>query len=209
MKKILCIGAHPDDIEIGCGGVIKKYTELGAEVYFLIGTLGGEVILNGNNWDTIEQQRKDESFKSAKLLGAIDVIYLELKDTFIRHDGETVRKVENYINQICPDTIFTHTKDDNHQDHKNLALSVISASRRQKVNILHYESPSTAQTFFPKVYADITETIDDKIKAIHVFETQMEKVYVNPEVIRGLAQYRGFNSNYRLAEAFDISKYFI
>lgn len=208
-KKIICIGAHPDDIEIGCGATIKKLALQNEDIYFLIGTAGGQVIVNNNKWESLEERRKQESLNAARFLGVKDVFYLNLADTCIEHNGITVKAIENYITSIKPDLIFTHTIEDHHQDHKNLAFSTLSACRRLKTNILHYESPSTAQTFTPTVYSDISNTIEDKIKAINMFFTQDEKVYVNPDAIKGLAQYRGYISGSMYAEAFTVSKYYI
>jgi LmbE family N-acetylglucosaminyl deacetylase len=208
-KKIICIGAHPDDIEIGCGATIKKYALQGSEIYFLIGSTGNEVKIKNKNWKSIMKQRSKESLDSAKYLSIKEVFFLGFADTFIQHNGDTIKSIENYIFSIKPEIIFTHTVRDHHQDHKNLALSTLSACRREKINVLHYETPSTAQEFSPTVYSDITQTIEAKISAIKLFLTQEEKVYVNPDAIKGLAKYRGFTSGSAYAEAFEVSKYFL
>ena len=209
-KKIIFIGAHPDDIEIGCGATVKKFALQNDDIYFLIGTTGGQAIINNNNdWKSLEEKRVKESLNAAKFLGVKDVFYLNLTDTCIEHNGLTVKSIEKYINSIQPDIVFTHTIEDYHQDHKNLAFSTLSACRRLKTNILHYESPSTAQTFTPTVYSDVSETIEDKIKAITMFITQNGKSYVNADAINGLAKYRGYTSGSMYAEAFTLSKYYI
>ena len=207
---ILCIGAHPDDIEIGCAGTIKRYVNQGAKVYYLIATLGEKVSVDNTELLKIKDSRTKESIKAAKYIGASDIFMLNLNDTRIKHDGDTVKAIEKKINEINPDYIFTHTVDDNHQDHKNIALSSLSACRRRKCNILHYESPSTAQHFVPTVYSDITDTVDNKIESIKVFLIQRQKVYVDPEAIKGLAKYRGYTSGiYEYAEAFSVTKIFL
>ena len=208
-NKIICLGAHPDDIEIGCGGTIKKFVLQNAEVYFIIATLGGKVTLKNNDWKSIEDERVKESLNAAKFLGVKEVFFLNLPDTYIEHNGKTISAIEKYLNIIDPDLVFTHTKEDHHQDHKNLAFSTISACRRQKANILHYETPSTAQTFLPTIYSDISDTIELKIKAIKLFASQDEKIYVNPDAIKGLAKYRGYTSGSKYAEGFDVSKYYL
>ena len=208
-KSIVAIGAHPDDIEIGCGGTIKKFSDFGYDIIFLIATLGEKCDLKTRSLSTIKERRKTESIKSANIFGVIKVFYLNMHDTNIEHNGETVNAIEKYIKKFKPEYVFTHTIEDKHQDHKNLAFSTISACRRSKTNILHYESPSTAQSFLPTVFSDISNTIAYKIKAVKFFASQHDKYYVDPDAIKGLAVYRGYISGSKYAEAFEVSKFYI
>lgn len=208
-SSIIAIGAHPDDIEIGCGGTMKKLSMDGADIIFLIATSGEKCIPDKKKFNAIKKKRREESLRSAKFIGVKKVFNLNLPDTDIEHNGDTVHAIEKYIYRFKPDFIFTHTIEDKHQDHKNLALSTISACRRSRVNILHYESPSTAQSFIPTVFSDISETIKFKTDAINFFSTQRDKYYVDPEAIKGLAKYRGYISGSTYAEAFEVSKYYI
>lgn len=207
--KVIAIGAHPDDIEIGCGGTVCQFAQNGAEVYFLIATLGEECQIEGEQLSLLIERRKRESISAAGFLGAKEVYFLNLPDTQIQHDGKTVKSIEKHVKMIKPDFIFTHTKEDEHQDHKNIAFSTISACRRQKINVLHYESPSTSRSFLPTVFSDISNTIEEKIKAIKLFESQIAKTYVDPNAIKGLSQYRGYISGSKYAEGFEVSKYYL
>ena len=208
-KKILVLGAHPDDIEIGCGGTIKSFASQGSEIYFIVATLGEKCLVRDTNNQLLFERRKKESISSSKFLGVKEIFFLGLADTNIGHNGDTVSAIEQYVNYINPHFIFTHTKEDNHQDHRNLALATISACRRKQINILHYESPSTAQSFLPVVFSDISKTIVNKIEALNYFSSQNEKIYLDKEAIRGLAKYRGYISGYEYAEGFEISKYYL
>lgn len=209
IKKIIAIGAHPDDIEIGCGGTIKSFALENAEIYFIVATLGEKCIVKSIGNLDLNEKRKEESINSSKFLGVKEVFFLGLPDTDIEHNGKSVAAIEHYIDLIQPSYIFTHTKEDHHQDHRNLALASISACRRKRINILHYESPSTAQSFLPVVFTDITETIVHKLDAISFFSSQNEKIYVDKEAIKGLAKYRGYISGSEYAEGFEISKYYL
>jgi LmbE family N-acetylglucosaminyl deacetylase len=208
-KIILAIGAHPDDIEIGCGGTIRSLALEGADIFFIVATLGEKCIVREIEEKLLFKKRKEESVKAAKCLGVKDIFFLGLPDTNIEHNGASVTAIEKYLKQLEPNFIFTHTKEDHHQDHRNLALATISACRRQKINILHYESPSTAQSFLPLVFNDISETINHKIETLGLFTTQNEKIYLDKEAIKGLAKYRGYISGYEYAEGFEISRYYI
>jgi LmbE family N-acetylglucosaminyl deacetylase len=208
-KTILAIGAHPDDIEIGCAGTLLSFSKLGANIYFIIASLGEQCKVKDSHNLSLSDIRKKESSSAAKIIGVKEITYLMLPDTFIEHNGETVNNIEEIINLIKPDLIFTHTLEDKHQDHKNLGYATISASRRIKSNILHYETPSTAQSFKPVVYSDITHNINKKVKILKLFSTQNEKIFLDNEAIVGLARYRGYTSGSKYAEAFEISKLFL
>ncbi len=211
MKKeiILAIGAHPDDIEIGCGGTIKRFALENAEIYYLIATLGEKCLVEGIEEKLLYQKREKESIAASTFLGVKETFFLGLPDTKITHDGTSVDAIERYVNLLKPNFIFTHTKEDYHQDHYNLALATISACRRTRINILHYESPSTAQSFMPIVFNDISSTINEKIEVISLFTSQNEKKYLDKEAIKGLAKYRGFTSGSKYAEGFEISKFYL
>lgn len=208
-KTILAIGAHPDDIEIGCAGTLLTYAKQGADIYYIIATLGEKCEVESDDNISLIEKRKDESRRASELISVKDVFYLSLPDTFIEHNGLTVTSIENIINKVMPDIIFIHTLQDRHQDHKNLANATISACRRTKTNILHYETPSTAQSFQPVVYSDITMNMELKMKVLECFTSQNEKIYLDSEAIIGLARYRGFTSVSKFAEAFEVSQWFL
>lgn len=204
--KVIAIGAHPDDIEIGAAGTIKKFANSGAEITFLIATYGESSHPASSRQ---REQREKESISSAEYLGVKQIYFLDLCDTKIEHNGTTINAIEKYINLLEPVFVLTHTKEDGHQDHKNLAFSTISACRRKKINILHYETPSTAQTFLPVLYSDISDTIQYKIETLKMFVSQNHKNYLDPEVIKGLSKYRGYTSGSEYAEGFEVSKFYL
>jgi LmbE family N-acetylglucosaminyl deacetylase len=208
-KVILAIGAHPDDIEIGCGGTIRSFALQNADIYFIVATLGEKCVVRNIEEKILLKKRKEENIKASKYLGVKEIFFLGLPDTNIEHNGASVSAIEKYVKLLNPNFIFTHTKEDHHQDHRNLALATISSCRRQQINILHYESPSTAQSFLPLVFNDISATINQKLEALSFFTSQNEKIYLDKEAIKGLAKYRGYISGYEYAEGFEISKYFI
>src|SRR3989304_1972751 len=144
-RKILAVGAHPDDIELGCGGTIRKHILNGDEVTCIIAA-GGEK--SGD-----KEKRKSEALMAAKLIGIKDIQFLDLPDTMIRHDGLTVGLLDKYINEE-DGIIYVHSPKDYHQDHANIAKSVLSASRKMKNSVFFYETPSTTIEFKPTLYID-------------------------------------------------------
>ena len=119
---ILAIGAHPDDIELGCAGtLISASTIYKHSVFGLVLTFGegaGDA-----------KQRKIEMEESAKILNLNKLFFGNLVDTKISEGIETISVIEQTINLVKPDVILTHTAGDRHQDHRNTALATFPAAR--------------------------------------------------------------------------------
>jgi LmbE family N-acetylglucosaminyl deacetylase len=198
---ILAIGAHPDDIEYGVGGTIAKLVRAGHNVTFLILTYG-ETIGDPN-------VRKQEAIDGAKALGVKNVLFGNLKDSFIKHDKETIDIIERVIAKVKPDRIYTIYVEDSHQDHRNTALSTISAGR-DTPSIIFYECPSVfSNNFNPHLFVDITDTIQNKFDALKVHVSQNKKSFMDMSAIEGLAKFRGFQTRMKIkyAEAFHIFRH--
>ena len=194
--RILAIGAHPDDIELGCGGTMARAAKNGSEVFFLIlsfGEMGG----------VKKDERESEARKSAKILGVKDIIFLGLPDTEIKYEYETISKIEKIIEGIEPNEIYIPTPEDTHQDHRNTALSAITAARNMPL-VLSYESPSTFPKFNPQLLVNIEETLPMKVKALKCYISQNKKLYMKIDAIEGLARFRGLQAKVKYAEAFEI-----
>jgi LmbE family N-acetylglucosaminyl deacetylase len=197
---ILAIGAHPDDIELGCGGLLIKAARHGHSVYMYTLTRGGA---SGN-----PEQRAQESMDSARFVGAKRLWLDDLPDTGLTGDAELIGRIESKIDAVHPDLILTHHSTDSHHDHRAVAIATLEAGRFDS-NILQYEIPLT-RDFEPKVYFDISDVIDDKEELINIFRSQKEKLYLGSNAIRGLAEYRALqsrlNSSISHVEAFDAAK---
>lgn len=212
--KVLAVGAHPDDIEIGCGGTLVLFKRKGHEVYILILTRG-----EASGDPTV---REKECRKAASILGADELIFGNLQDTKITDGIETIMAIENVINQIKPDIIFTHSYKDGHQDHRNTGMAALSAARNSK-KVLLYESPAALREFCPQVFVDISTTFDVKLKALEMFGSQASKVYFKgsnmldhvrnfpyvSNAVEGLARFRGFQAGVTFAEAFEVGKFLL
>lgn len=195
-KLILAIGAHPDDIELGCGGTIKKHILSGDDVFFIVATSGEK----GGN----KEERINEARKSGLLIGIKDIFFLNLPDSFVSHDGQTVQLIDYYIKKMSPSLVYVHSLKDYHQDHSNIAKSTLSASRNMKNSILCYEAPSTTLEFTPIAFSNISETFETKMECINQFVSQEKKDYVERQAIVNLAKFRGKIINAEYAEAFEV-----
>lgn len=195
--KILAIGPHPDDIEIGCAGNLLKYANAGHEVYLLVMSMGG----SGGD----PHVRKEEQMKSAEILKAKDLLWGGYDDTQLSpHMNRMVSDVENLLKQIKPDFFFVNYGDDSHQDHRALCKAAISASRYIR-NVLFYEVP-TSQNFSPSVFVDIRDTMDGKINALLAHDSQVTKTNIEGlsivDIARSTAVFRGIQGRVILAEGF-------
>ena len=200
---ILAIGAHPDDIEFGCGGTIIKYTERGHRLFLNIMTEGGL----GAKTDI----RLEEQEASKAILGAEDIFWGGYKDTHLVVNVELIGKIEKVIKKVKPDFIFCNFPDDTHQDHRHLSQAVMSATRYIR-NVLFYEGPTT-QNFKPHVFVDIADTLDKKIQALKAHNSQVMKTNIEDlsivEVARSSANFRGIQGRVKFAEAFHSLRLFI
>jgi LmbE family N-acetylglucosaminyl deacetylase len=205
MKKmnILAIGAHPDDIEFGCGGALIKYVDRGHQLYLLVMTEGG--------LGAAKSIRRAEQLDAQVVLGVKDIFWGGYEDTYLQVDKDVISQIENVIAEVKPDFIFCHYPDDTHQDHRHLAQVVISATRYIR-NVLFYEGPTT-QNFDPQIFIDISDTLDRKIKALEAHRSQIEKTNIEDltiiELARSTANFRGTQGRVKFAEAFRALRLFI
>jgi len=200
---ILAIGAHPDDIEFGCGGALIKYTQSGHRLFLLVMT-GGE--LGGSS-----SVRTQEQKASGNILGAEKIYWGGYEDTHLVVDVDLIGKIEAVIAEVKPDFIFCNFPDDTHQDHRHLAQAIMSATRYIR-NVLFFEGPTT-QNFNPQVFVDVSDTLDRKIEALQAHHSQVMKTNIEDlsivEVSRSSANFRGIQGRVKYAEAFHSLRLFI
>jgi LmbE family N-acetylglucosaminyl deacetylase len=191
---IVAIGAHPDDVEFGCGGTLMRHIKRKDQVTFIILSRGEK----GGDPDT----RTREARESARKIGA-GIHIFDYPDTDIPLNHDVIERIESVISRISPQRVYTHSIKDTHQDHRNTAYATFSAARFVP-EILAYESPSLYLNFMPNYYVDISSYIDRKIDALNMFTTQNGKDYMKINAIRGLSQFRGLASSVTHAEAFEV-----
>lgn len=201
MKNILAIGAHPDDIELGCAGTLLKHIKAGHNVYLCVMSAGQEA---GD-----PKVRRKEQEKAAKRLEAKELIWGECIDTKFEVNKETISFIEKVCAKVKPYEIYVNYYDDSHQDHRALAQCVLSATRYNK-RVLCYED-YTSRGFQPDIFVDIEDVLDDKLKVIEVFQSQVRRQFPTPlsmlEGVRAMANFRGFQAKVRYAEGFKAIRY--
>ncbi len=193
---ILALGAHPDDIEFGCGGTLAKYANNGHTVHLMVMTKGEK---GGDG-----EERALEQKKAREILMAKRIFWAGFSDTFPPPQKDLIDAIERVIDTVNPNMIFVNFGDDTHQDHRELARALNSAARNIR-NVMYYEVPST-QNFTPKVFVDIEKFMDVKKQALMAHHSQMMKTNIEGlsilEISRSLANYRGIQARMRFAEGF-------
>jgi LmbE family N-acetylglucosaminyl deacetylase len=173
-KKIVCVGGHPDDPESGCGGTLAKLVNLGHEVTIIYLTTG-EAGIPGASYDEAAKTRKQEAVNACKILNARPVFAGQIDgDTVVSND--TLKHLQNLINDEKPDIVFTHWPIDSHKDHQCASLLTIQTWVRSavKFNLYFFEVCAGEQTmlFHPTDFVDITETQEQKRKSVYCHISQ-------------------------------------
>jgi LmbE family N-acetylglucosaminyl deacetylase len=200
---ILAIGAHPDDVEFGCGGTLIKYASKGARIDLLVMTEGAR----GGS----ARMRRREQLRAAGVLGARRIHWGGYRDTLLPSVRRLIDRMERVIRQVNPDFIFVNYPEDTHQDHRQVARAAISATRHAR-NVLFYEGPTTVD-FGPTVFIDIADEIDRKIRALRTHKSQIMRTRIEAtpicEIAEASAHFRGVQGRVRWAEGFAPLRLFI
>jgi LmbE family N-acetylglucosaminyl deacetylase len=195
LRRVLLIGAHPDDIEIGCGGTILALTRAvpDLEVTWVVLAAEGE--------------RAEEARVSAEaFLGdcrSPDIRLHPWRDGFLPSYGEAVKDAFEDLKPVAPDLVLTHTRSDLHQDHR-FASELTWQTFRDHL-ILEYEIPKyDGDLGAPNVFVPLDENvIAEKIRLLEEHHmTQTAKHWFDEELFRGLMRIRGMEAATRYAEAF-------
>lgn len=205
-KNVLAVGAHPDDIEIGCAGTIAKHIQNNDNVVILVMTdpyytnHDGKVLR-----DTDEG--KLETINGAKVLGA-KLIHLNFETKNVPYSSATIEAINQVIDDYNIETIYTHWYHDTHQDHLRTTQAVLSGGRYVP-NVLMYEPEYPAgrsyMGFRNQYYVDITETFELKMESLMQHESQVKK-YGNGfiEAVGARAKHRGYEIGTKYAECFEV-----
>ena len=197
--RVMFVGAHPDDIELGAGGTLIKHFRKRDEVLYVVLSKG--------------EKGGDRDEREKELLEVLE--YLEIKrfkifnfpDTLLYTKFDELKNVlEELISDFKPDRIYTHSPNDSHQDHRTVAEAVKIAGRRVP-QILSFWAPSLYSNFHPMYFIDISDVIEEKVKVLEKFRSQNRRNFLNKEAILSINRYFGFMNNTRFAEGFEIIRY--
>jgi LmbE family N-acetylglucosaminyl deacetylase len=187
--RVLVIGAHADDIEIGCGGTLLRLAETYPEAEVLW------VVLSG------DEERGEEARMSAAEFSAgfasLRVVLKGFRDAFFPYSGDAVKSFfEDLKREISPDVIFTHQRADLHQDHR--LVSELTWNTFRDHLILEYEVPKyDGDLGAPNVFVHLdASVVKRKIDLIlRHFGSQLDRRWFTEDLFRSLLRLRGMESN--------------
>ena len=215
MAAILAFGAHPDDIEFGCGGTLRKLIEKGWSAVHVCVT-SGEAGSSTIDRATLAATREQEALRAAEVLGSERVHFLRAADGLTQYSRDHKIAVINLIREVRPEILFVHASSDQFPDHKlihELVMSAVAGAAgpwyQESIGephlpgtILGYEVWHPLNIY--QLSVDITTTVERKLAALRCHRSQIEATHYD-EASLGLARYRGvmsFSSTH--AEVFEV-----
>ncbi len=194
---VLAVGAHPDDVEIGVGGILAAHAYAGDDLTILTMSRGGR--------GGISADRQHESLRAAEMLGA-RLFLKDLTDTEISGGGPTVRLIEEVVREVQPDIVYTHSPHDRHQDHRAVSEATVVATR-QVATVACYQSPSATVDYRPTSFVRIDGFLERKLELLGCFcsQTAAQRDYLEPDAIAATARYWSrFSGGTRAVEPLEI-----
>lgn len=196
-KKLLFIGPHPDDVELGCGGIISRYSKSTKMTY---------LILSPCLEDPKNKYILDEAREAINLLGLpMESLIIENLPRRTFHDQRrNIREILISVREkFNPDIVFCPSIKDVHQDHSVTAEETLRLFR--DIGVISYEAPRSSLLFEPNLYMGLSDkNLKTKIDALLRYKSQYDKYYFEPSVIRSFARMRGSQCRVKYAEAFEV-----
>lgn len=218
---ILAIGAHPDDVELCCGGTLAKYAKQGHKV-FTATTTNGNIGSATLPMEEIARIRKEEARRAAAIIGA-EYICLDYDDEMLFEDKQARIAIIDLIRYCKADVIITHNPKDYNPDHELTSkmvrdVAVMIPIRKietrspacDTIPALVYMEPSKGVGFIPTEYVDISAEMETKMEMLAQHESQVSWMAANYGDVKGnfmdqyriMSAYRGFQCGVDYAEGF-------
>jgi len=228
MKRVLVVAAHPDDEVLGCGGTIARHVKSGDEVHVVILAEG----VTSRDIKRERANREDElsdlamvAKQANQVLGVHSLSLHDLPDN--RLDSidllDVIKLVEDHLQAIKPDILYTHHAGDLNIDHRRIHEAVVTATRPQpgqSVKTLlffeiqsstEWQTPGSAPAFTPNWYVDVSTTLAIKMNALILYKSEMRPWphSRSSEAVEYLARWRGATCSCEAAEAFMVGRQII
>jgi LmbE family N-acetylglucosaminyl deacetylase len=186
--KVLCLGSHSDDIEIGCGGTILRLLSENPSLAITW------VVFSSN--DEREKEARDSAALFLQQAKQKEVIVKRFRDGFFPFDGPQIKEFFEELKRVSPDLILTHSRKDAHQDHRQIAEMTWNTFRNHLV--LEYEIPKyDGDMGQPNVFVPLeTDVCNRKVDfLIQAFGSQRSKRWFQRETFLALLRLRGMECN--------------
>lgn len=196
-KRVLFVGAHPDDIELGCGALLAHITDRSDVLC---------VTLSDNQTNPDLKGLVEEHYRAMEVLGVEnEAVVVEQFET--RNFARDRQEILEYLYQLNrshqPDVVFVHSESDIHQDHGVVTREALRAFRG--TSVLGFDVLRSSHGFFPHFLIEVSERdVERKIEALREYKTYAEKYYFDPDIIRSTLVRHGALAERTYAEGFDI-----
>ena len=195
-NKVLCLGAHPDDVEYGMLGSMCKFTDTEFDIL---------ILSEGGDFD--KSTGKDRQLECQNIWDKIPNVngkFTGVKHVVNHQEDEWVNILESggYISDEY-DCIFTLPNEDSHFEHRIVNNMTPALVRHKRIGIISYRTPSTLDNWIPNFYVEID--LDEKIEYLNAFESQLEKPYFSEKSFKSFhSNYQCFKKNMKFVELFRV-----
>jgi N-acetylglucosamine malate deacetylase 1 len=199
-RMVLAIGAHPDDIELGMGGTLARLSRCGAQVVMAVVSVPSDYAT-----------RRREAQRAAQILGAELRILMDAGSQRIEEvkSYQLVGLVDNLVRTFRPDAVFTHGTAEFHRDHQ-IVHNAVAATQRLKYFDFFTFHPTMCRPvpvpFHPRIYVDVSDTIEAKMAAIAAHESQFGERGLDVHIYRDMARLTGRLVGTEYAEGLDVGR---
>lgn len=196
-RRLLFVGAHPDDIELGCGAFISQIADQ-ADIICLT--------LSDNQKNPLLKNLVIEHFNSMAVLGIPkEKVLLDDFETrrFPHFRQEILERLFQLNRSFKPEIVFVHSRADIHQDHQTVTEEALRAFRG--TTVLGFDVLRSSYGFFPNFLVEVNESnVQNKLNALSEYKTYTDKYYFDPEITRSTLKRNGALAERPYAEGFDI-----
>lgn len=186
-ERVVAVVAHPDDAELLCYGTLCQARAAGAAVSVVVVTHGanGVSVADAGAGRRLTEDEREKEVTAAWHGTGIDVAFLRLTDGALVADLGLISRVETELNRLGCTLLITHSARvaNDHQDHLAVAMAAANAATRVPTchAVLHGEPHAPRSGFSPTVLVDITDVLDDKVRALDAHHSQSGRWYLSKE----------------------------
>ena len=201
-ERVLVLAPHTDDGEFGCGGVMARLVEAGAEVRYVAFSIATRSLPEGFAPDTLAREVREATAELGIAAANLTVHDFDVR-TFPDHRQEILEALIELWNDWRPDLVFQPSLHDVHQDHQTVAAEGLRAFKR--TTILGYEIPWNNYDFAYQAYFKLEQRhLERKVAALARYASQQHRRYADADFIWNLAKVHGTNVNREYAEVFEV-----
>jgi LmbE family N-acetylglucosaminyl deacetylase len=199
-RTVVAVGAHADDVELAVGGTIARLRRAGARVVMVVLSLPGDARI-----------RRREAEQAADILGGELRVLMEDGKRRIEDlkSYELVAMIDREVRELEPAAMLTHGASEFHRDHVLVHEACVSSQRLRYFDFFTYQ-PNFCRpvpvAFHPKAYVDITDTIETKMRAIEMHQSQFKYRGLGTDIYRDIARMNGRMVGVQYAEGLDVGR---